>query len=172
MRLKIIILFSIFLLSVQSVFAMGSVLNAVPKASVVGRGVLTYVFLDVYQVSLYAPQGRFDPQKPFALSLQYFLSIKGEDIADRSIKEMRKQGFKDKEKLATWNDQMKSIFPDVKKGTVLTGVYIPGEKTIFYNGDKIIGVIKDDVFGKQFFGIWLNEKTSEPELRRTLLGLS
>ncbi len=161
-----------YLLFAPGAFAADVVLSAVPGASVVGRGVLSYAFWDLYAATLYAPEGRWDPTRPFALSIEYYRSIEGEDIADRSVQEMRQQGFSDEVKLATWNAQLKTIFPDVEDGTVLHAIYQPGRQTNFYRGSETIGVIKGDEFGKLFFGIWLDERTSEPELRRALLGLS
>lgn len=148
-----------------------TILNAVPGAAVVGQGVLSYAFWDVYKATLFANNGVWDPNKPFALSIEYYRTIKGKDIADRSVQEIRQQGFNNEVTLAAWNSQMKTIFPDVKKGTVLTAVYIPGQQTTFYNGADTIGIVKGDDFGQSFFGIWLAEKTSEPTLRRALLGL-
>ncbi len=159
------------LLYVQSAAAAETVFVSIPNAAIVGHGVLSYAFWDVYDATLYAPQGKWNPNKPFALSLEYHFEIDGKEIANRSVQEMRKQGFSDEVKLAAWNAQMKSIFPDVENGTVLSAVYMPGKQTIFYDGDGVIGEIKGDEFGKWFFGIWLSEKTSEPELRRALLGL-
>lgn len=169
---------SIFFLHAINAFAAGehavpaeTVQTSIPDAAVVGRGVLSYAFWDVYEATLFAPDGVWDPGKSFALSLEYFRVIKGKDIADRSVQEIRQQGFTDEVTLAAWHAQMKAIFPDVKKGTVLTAVYIPGKQTTFYDDATFIGVIKGDDFGKSFFGIWLAEKTSEPALRRALLGL-
>ncbi len=73
-------------------------------------------------------------------------------------------------RLATWNNQLKSIFPDVKNGTILSAVYFPGKNTVFYEDNNAIGAIKGDDFARLFFGIWLSEKSSKPELRRNLLG--
>lgn len=172
MRHSFILALIFFLLSTGKSCASEVVYTSVPDASVVGHGKLNYIFWDVYDATLYAPHGRWSPQNPFALSIKYHCNLEGKDIADRSVEEMRKQGFSDEIKLATWNGQMKSIFPDVKNGTVLSAVYIPGKQTIFYEDDKAIGAIKGDDFGKLFFGIWLSEKTSEPDLRRALLGIS
>lgn len=169
---KLIILLTAFLLYSPCTKANEAIMSSVPNASVVGRAVLSYVFWDIYEATLYAPKGRYDPAQPFALSIEYFHEIDGKDIADKSVQEMRKQGFGDEIKLATWNAQLKTIFPDVKNGTVLSAVYIPGRQTNFFNGDQAIGAIKGDDFGTLFFGIWLNEHTSAPELRRALLGLS
>jgi len=171
MRHRILLCASLFLLYAHSALATEAIFTTVPNASIVGRGVLTYVFWDVYEATLYAPNGQWDPAKPYALSLEYYRDIDGKDIADRSVQEIRKQGFTDEVKLATWNAQLKTIFPDVKDGSVLSAIYLPGKETVFYSGDNKIGTIKGDDFGRLFFGIWLGEKTSAPELRRALLGL-
>lgn len=172
MQHRLLIFLSILLFTAHSALAAEVIFTTVPNASVVGRGVLTYIFWDVYEATLYAPHGRWDPTKPYALSIAYRREIDGKDIADRSVQEIRKQGFTDEVKLATWNAQMKTIFPDVKDGSVLSAVYLPGRETVFYSGDNAVGAIKGDDFGRLFFGIWLNERTSEPALRRALLGLS
>jgi hypothetical protein len=143
----------------------------VPQGKTVGQGILSFAFWDVYQATLYAPQGRWDPKGPFALSLEYYRDLQGEDIVERTIEEMGKQGLKDISPLDKWKKEMQTIFPNVKAGTVLSAVYIPQEGTLFYEGDKPIGAIKGHDFAQSFFGIWLAETTSEPALRKALLGL-
>jgi hypothetical protein len=172
MQRNLFLLLAALVIYANSASATNVIEASIPNASIVGHGTLSYVLWDVYEATLYAPQGRWSPNRPFALSIKYHCAIDGKDIADRSVEEIRKQGFSDEIKLATWNEQMKSIFPDVKNGTILSAVYIPGKQTIFYEGDEPIGTIKGDDFGKLFFGIWLSEKTSEPDLRRALLGKS
>lgn len=142
----------------------------VPEAEVVGQGRYTYMLWDLYDASLHAPQGTWEKTKPYALKLKYLRHLHGNKIADKSAEEIRKQGFGDEAKLAAWYAQMKNIFPDVKKGTEIIGIYMPGEETRFYKGTEEIGIIKDPEFGKWFFGIWLSEKTSAPKLRTSLLG--
>ena len=171
MRRKIMLALCVFLLYTNSTLANEKFLASVPDAAIVGRGVLSYAFWDIYEATLYAPQGRLSTAQPFALSITYYRAIKGADIADRSVQEMRKQGFTDEVKLAAWNTQMKAIFPNVNKGMVLSAVFVPEKPTTFYRGADVIGSIKGDDFGQLFFDIWLSEKTSEPTLRRALLGL-
>lgn len=179
MRAKLLVLLGILLCQPFNSYANNedahsadqSALASVPDAAEVGRGVLTYAFWDVYEATLYAPAGKWDAAQPFALSIEYYRALNGKAIADRSVQEMRKQGFSDEVTLAAWHTQMKAIFPDVSAGTVLTAVYEPGKQTRFYDHSKAIGTVKGDDFGKWFFGIWLAEKTSEPKLRRALLGL-
>lgn len=144
----------------------------VPNAAQVGTGRLSVVFWDVYDATLYAPHGKWNAHKPYALSIHYFREIEGADIADRSAEEIRKQGFSDDVKLAEWQTNMRKIFPDVKNGSELTAVFTAQKSTDFYSDGKHIGSIRGAEFGTYFFNIWLSEKTSEPELRRKLLGIS
>ncbi len=144
--------------------------NYIPEAKITGSDRYTYMLFDIYDATLYAPKGQWEDNKPFALSLKYLRSLKGEKIAARSAEEMRKQGFKDEIKLAGWYSQMNEIFPNVTKGTNLTGVLLPNKETVFYKDNKRIGTIKDPEFGKWFFGIWLAHNTTAPTLRQNLIG--
>lgn len=136
----------------------------------IGQGALHYYLWHVYDVKLYSNDGKFSFDKPFILKLEYKRKLYGDKIADRSAEEIRGLGFKDEIKLAAWHAQMKDVFPDVNDGVSLTGYYAPNKPTIFYKNDQEVGAIKDPEFGKWFFGIWLDEKTSEPKLRKKLLG--
>lgn len=168
---KLLLLVFAFSFSAQA-FSAETIMRLIPDAKMVGQGRLSVAFWDVYDASLYAPQGKLTETGPHALSIRYMREIEGKDIADRSVQEIRDQGFSDEIRLAAWNAQMKAIFPDVRDGTMLSAVFIPGQKTVFYEGEKQIGVIKDAEFTRLFSDIWLGEKTSEPTLRRKLLGIS
>jgi hypothetical protein len=136
----------------------------------VGKGRLTYLFWDIYNATLYAPDGQWVKEKPFALELTYLRNLKGKKIADRTIEEIRKQGFHDEIKLATWHTQLRKIIPNVAKNMSLVGVYTPSGSTRFYFNGDMIGEMNDPQFSDVFFDIWLGEKTSEPYLRQKLLG--
>lgn len=165
-------LLAVYFLLSPAALAAEAALKHVPNAQEVGTGRLSVVFWDVYDATLYAPGGKWDPEAVYALKIHYFREIEGPDIADRTVEEMRKQGFADEEKLAEWQSQLRKIFPLVTKGSQLTAVSQPGKPTRFYFNDKPIGSIADRRFGPRFFAIWLGEKTSEPGLRKKLLGLS
>lgn len=157
-------------IGVKPVFAMEHILKHIPQAQEVGEARMSVMLWDIYDAELFAPNGIWNEQNPFALQLTYLRDLKGAKIADRSVQEMRFQGFNDEIKLATWHTQMRRIFPDVGNGDSLTGIHAKDGQTIFYNGNAEIGRIKDPEFGKYFFSIWLSPKTSAPDIRQSLLG--
>jgi hypothetical protein len=138
--------------------------------SVRGEAVLRVIGLKVYEVRLWTQMKPFTHAEPFAVELVYDMTFKGKDIADRSVKEMRAQGFNDEAKLRRWGEEMTRIFPDIKKGDSLIGVSVPGKEARFYDREKLIATVPDAEFARAFFDIWLSEKSSEPKLRLKLLG--
>lgn len=146
--------------------------SLLPDARKVGEGTLSFAFWDIYSASLYAPEGKLSPSKPFVLSIRYMRQISAKDIVEQSVEQMRRQGFSNEQALSRWQQEMSAIFPDVDDGVVLSAVFIPGKETVFYKHDTPIGRIKDADFTYWFSNIWLGDNTSEPNLRSKLLGLS
>lgn len=142
----------------------------VPQAKPVGTHRVKMAFWDVYDVTLYAQSGAYAPEKPFALSLTYLKSIPGRAIADHAVSVMRRQGFGNEYKLAQWHESMVGIFPDVRSGVTLTGTTNGEGDVVFLKDGKVIGKIRDKEFEKYFFGIWLDPKGGEPDIRKGLLG--
>ena len=142
-----------------------------------GNATMRFVGLKVYDVTLYSKGGAALAAKPyeaaaqpFALELIYNMNFKGAEISDRSVQEMRKQGYSNDAQLQKWQAQMTQVFPDIKPGDALIGVAIPGKEARFYNRTKLIGTIADAEFVAAFFDIWLSQKSSEPKLRNKLIG--
>ena len=133
----------------------------VPNYQLVGSGVLSKFFWDIYKSELYAPEGKFSWDKPFALKITYFVDIDKEDIVEKTISEIKNQGFTDRSKLKKWSDEMLKAIPDVYDGTELTGIYTKNKNTIFFSNEKEEVKITDKGFGKKFFSIWLDKKSSE-----------
>lgn len=119
----------------------------------------------VYEATLWAGD---DPQRPpLALRLDYKRNLAGVAIAEASVKEMRPMGG-DEASLRRWGEQMATIFPDVKAGDSIVGHHRPDGAAFIYNG-RLAGEIMEPEFARRFFGIWLDPRTSAPELRALLL---
>jgi len=143
-----------------------------PGATPVGQGEFRKWGFHVYDATLWAPGGSFDPQRPFALELRYFRSIRRDQFVSRSLDEIEKvhpELLTDATR-ADWTAAMRRAFADVKEGDRLTGLFLPGRGARFFLGEQPTGDVDDPVFAKAFFDIWLSPATSAPRLREQLLG--
>ena len=105
---------------------------------------------------------------PLALRLTYRRNISGRSITDASVAEMRNLGGVDSARLMQWSEQMGRLFPDVRPGDEILGLHLP-EGARFYLNERLLGAIEDPAFARAFFGIWLDPRSSAPELRSALL---
>ncbi len=145
----------------------------VPQAEFAGKGKLTFFGLEVYESSLWvAPnfKGLDFEKHNFALELHYLRNFTAVDIAKRSLEEMQRIEPVPEQKVVLWVKTLSEAFPNVKKGDRIVGVHKPGFGVTFWHNGKRSGEIRDTDFSRQFFGIWLSPKTSEPKLRLALLG--
>ncbi len=127
---------------------------------------------EVYDARLWTPLGFRHGQYtqfPFALELQYLRKLEGVAIASRSIDEMRRVGPFSDAQAQSWLAAMRELFPDVRQGERITGINLPGLGAEFWVNGQRVGVVKDPAFARLFFGIWIDERTSEPKMRAQLL---
>lgn len=160
----------IALISLLALPAMAAYDQYVPQAEKVGQGRLTYLMWDVYDASLYAPEGRYEADRPFALRLSYLRNIPAEKIVERSIAEMAEQAGIDQSRLSEWEARLFAFFPEITKGDEVIGVNDgQGTSLFYYNGTRV-GMIDDPDFTRSFFDIWLGSDTNVPDLQRKILG--
>ena len=109
------------------------------------------------------------PRHTFALELQYLRKLQGQAIAERSMDEIRRLAPLSQVKSQEWLQAMRQLFPDVAKGDRITGVNLPGQGAEFWVNGRRAGQVADPQFARVFFGIWLDERSSEPQLRTRLI---
>ncbi len=141
----------------------------VPAARIAGQGSFTWFGLSVYDAELWVGDKGYAADQPFVLELRYARNLDGKKIADASVDEMKKMGAGSDAQRAQWGARMREMFPDVKKGTRLAGVHLPGAGARFYLDGKPLATVPDPEFAKAFFGIWLDPRTTAPGLRTSLL---
>lgn len=141
---------------------------AQPQAQLQGTTTLRFLGLPIYDARLWAAPGfaleQFT-QRPFLLELQYRRALSGARIAERSIREMRRQSGFDTAAASAWQAQLARLIPDVAAGDRLTGAYTPGGGARFWHNGRALGQLDDPLLARLFFGIWLSPQTSEPALR-------
>jgi len=159
--------------------APGILRTALGEPREVGRGTLRFLGMRVYDAILWtAGTPRVEPResvtppfdRDFALELVYAMDLSGVRIAERSDQEIGRQPDRGTAaQRAAWLARMRALFPDVRAGDRITGLYRVGGPTRFLLNDKPLGEVDDPAFGRAFFGIWLDPRTSEPALREALL---
>lgn len=110
--------------------------------------------------------------REFALELVYARALRGVEIADKTIAEMRRIADFSDAQAAAWLDFMREAFPDVKPGDRLVGLNRPGQGVSFFHNGRPTRTLADAAFPSRFFGIWLSPRSREPALRDALLGLT
>lgn len=132
-----------------------------------GSGDFSRFGLTIYRATLWAGDDAQRP--PLVLQLDYRRAISGTKIAAASVAEIRRLALADAATLQRWGEQLAALIPDVASGDAISGHYLPGGAHFYFNG-RPIGAIEDAQFARAFFAIWLDARTSAPELRTALLG--
>ena len=136
----------------------------------IGEGDLKVFFSPVYRVRLLSNDKNFSWNNDLVLEFDYQRALKKNDVIEASIKEMRLQKGVTEKQLSKWQSYLERGIQPVQKATKASLYWIAeGRITFYYDGIKPI-TIEDVDFARAFMNIWLGPDTSEPELRRTLLG--
>lgn len=150
-----------------------AVATHLPHARLAGAGAFTWFTLAIYDAQLWVGAEGYSAAAPlaapFVLDLTYARKLEGARIATASIEQIDKAGSATPAQRATWLATMQAIFPDVREGSRISGVYVPGAGTRFYLDGAPIGSVADPDFARAFFGIWLGPATTAPALRAALL---
>ncbi|MDB5844285.1 MAG: hypothetical protein JWP79_1595, partial [Polaromonas sp.] len=147
-------------------------LGALPGARLIGQARLTVWGFDVYDARLWAPapfSAAGFAVSALALELNYLRNFQAADIAERSLKEMRRSQPVSDVQAAQWKAELLRVIPDVRQGDRITGVHRPGVGAAFWVNGRASGEVLDADFARRFFGIWLSPGTSEPRMRDALL---
>jgi len=138
-----------------------------------GQGRFRWFGLTIYDAELLTTQPLRDdqwPQQTFGLRLTYARALRGGEIAKSSLQEMEKLGIVPTAQRDVLLQRMTALFPDVNPGDAITGVHLPNRGARFWRTDRPLGSVDDPAFARAFFSIWLDPKTTAPELRKSLFG--
>lgn len=146
--------------------------DELPNAKLVGQGEFRWLFFDIYNAKLWSEQSPFDANKRFALELTYHRHITSDEFLESTIDEIKRINGTtySTQQLAQWKKQLTNVFPDVRSGDQLIGVYLPDRGCVLFDKNKRIAEINDPQLAKAFFGIWLDARSRDKNLRQLLLG--
>lgn len=171
----------LFLFSFSVSAATTAPLN-IDKLNKLGEGNMQYLFWDLYHAELFrTPQNdqgssnqssnnQSSQHNTTALRLTYLKSISKNDLLKATQDQWQHLGLPPTQTSA-WINELSTIWPNVKSGDQLTLFITPQGTSQFYLANHLIGTIDDPHFGDAFLDIWLSKNTSEPKLRKQLLGI-
>jgi hypothetical protein len=148
--------------------------ETIPEARLSGTGSMRVFGIHIYDARLFVgSDGVSDDltaDQPYALDLRYARDFKGAAIAQRTRKEMERLELGNNSQRRQWEAALAAIFPDIRKGDHLTGIYRPEGYTEFLKNGMPIGRIEGAEFSRSFFAIWLHPDSRAPDVRAALLG--
>jgi hypothetical protein len=151
-------------------FSCASVSAVTGSLKSVGQGTVSWLFIDIYQAFLFSVDGQYQPGKyPQALTIRYQVDISKSDLVQATKQQWQKLSV-EAQLYQDWLPQLSSLWPDVKGGDRLTFLVSENRQGDFYHNDNWLGRIDDPKFSDAFLSIWLSEKSSEPALRKQLIG--
>lgn len=149
-----------------------------------GTGVATYLWFDVYDAALYAPARTpaaniLNATTPKALVLSYHHAVSVADIVKASWKALDEQyAGPARERLKPKIDALQAAMQDVKPGDRYELTWQPAANEaanperatlqLVYNG-KALFTSHDADLAQAYFGIWLGEPPLSPQLKADLL---
>ena len=124
----------------------------------VGEATLTWGPFTVYHSQLRTPNGRYDgPQQDRALIITYRRDIDREALVEATRDQWQAQGILQQEpRSEAWLRMLQGIWPDVASAA----------QTAF----TPLGPRQSAAFSTRFLAIWLDPRTTYPELRQQLIG--
>lgn len=146
------------------------VLADVGPLRLLGRAQLRFLGFEIYRAALWVADPGSPTASTFALDLRYTRGFTREQLVTATVKELARLGLGKPEQRERWRADLAAILPDVRNGDRIVGVCLPGRETRFYSDGMLLGTLPDPEFGPAFFGIWLDPRTRDPEVRSRLLG--
>lgn len=147
--------------------------SEIGAARLAGQGTFRWFGIAVYDAQLWVGARGYlssaPEAAPFVLDLRYARALEGKKIAEASFDQLEKIDAGTGAQRAAWLLKMRAIFPDVKPGSHLSGVYLPGLGVRFYLDGKMLAEVQDAAFARAFFAIWLAPASTEEKLRLALL---
>lgn len=137
-----------------------------------GRGTVYKFVIPAYDISLWVNEGKeWSYDQLFALEVKARWNVEKKEMLDSTIEVMKRNSCLTEDQEKKYTSFLNSFYPDLKEGDLVTVVYVPGQKILFYHNSQLLKESSDMVFARAFCDIWLSPKTKYDSARRAMLGL-
>lgn len=137
----------------------------------IGETTFSILFWDLYKSKLMTTSGDYPVNfgsDALVYEINYLADISKEDLIKRTVEQWQHIGVK-AESYQPFLGALNDLWPNINKGDKLS-MLVNGQSSAFYFNNEHLGDINSPEFGPMFLDIWLAENTSQPKLRRELLG--
>ena len=140
-----------------------------PDLRELGKGSQRLWGIRVYDASLWVVSNTWNPDEPHALQVEVQRAIPADVLVKAGGSEFDRLQVGDASKRTVWKSELAKVMPSIKKGERFVAFTAPNHATFFYLNGRDVGEINDPTFGPAFFSIWLDPRTANPALRKSLL---
>lgn len=186
----LLLCFSVSVFSTQTLKSKHLTLDEITKElKEVGSARFSVLFWDIYDSRLLTPSGTYthseqtsyirektasNKSSPHLLfEIRYLRDISKEDLINKTIEQWQHLGINERSYKA-YIQALEALWPNITAGDNLS-LLIEHNRSVFYYNNDLIGAVSNNKvlpFGALFLDIWLSPQTSQPELRKELLGIS
>lgn len=142
-----------------------------PGLMQLGQARLQWLWRPIYEASLHATTRDFEfpASTPYTLRLHYRIDVRGAQLLAETQRQWQQQKISAP---VAWLDTLRTLLPDVQDGDSLALQVEPDGRAGLLHNDRLLGRIDNPDLVSAFAGIWLADTTTQPRLRRQLLGVS
>lgn len=139
----------------------------------VGKARFSVLFWDIYDSKLLTSSGsykeKFPAEQTILFEINYLRDISKSDLIDKTIDQWQHINVSE-DQYARYIPLLENIWPNIKAGDKLA-LLIQNQTSQFFYNNQLIGNVDVDNFHQHFINIWLSPNTSQPKLRKSLLGI-
>ena len=151
--------------------ARGDALSQImPTAKRVGTARFKVIFFKIYDAELFAPNGNFRRNGPFALRLTYLINAKKDRIISSTVKEMKRQKAASKTVIESWIPLMERHFVSMDEGSQADFIHAGDGRLLITANGTVIGEITDGAFITALMDVWLGPKVRDKAFQDSLMG--
>lgn len=143
--------------------------ESLSNSFLIGESDLKYFGFKVYNIELWSEKKQFSYAEKFAIHITYNMKFSKENLAKRSIEEIERLHVLTELEKKSYYQNLLRIFSDVKKGDEKIAIFIPQKGVEMYHNNQLMGNISDVKLARLFVDIWLDKRSSFPEVTKKLL---
>jgi hypothetical protein len=145
------------------------VLQQAPEIHPLGKGRHSWFGIHIYDATMWIVGDHWSPDQPHAIDLESGRDITPAMLVGAAIDEMRDLKIGDPADRQRWRAEMLKAIPSIRRNDRVVVFTASGATTVLYYNDSEVAEIDDPTFAPALFKVWLDPRSKNQQLRRSLL---